>query len=231
MDSLTGGLGQDARPVPGAGPGAVDRFLSLQHSISSGLSAAELEAMKFLCRDKIRKRKLETVRSGLELFSILMEQQVVAHDELGFLRELLRHISRRDLLSLVEQFEQGELRAPDDQPDEHEKRLLKAAFDVIRANVGREWKKLMRELGLPEVKLDKVEAAYRFDLEEEVFQALREWQKWRGKDAKVADLIKALQDCNLKLVADRVEEKIAQALFRCISTGIHPWDASETTGI
>ncbi|XP_041315137.1 FAS-associated death domain protein [Pyrgilauda ruficollis] len=220
MDFVSGGLGHDAeiahaRPVPGAGPRAVDRFLSLQHSISSGMTAAELEAMKFLCRDKIRKRKLETVRSGLELFSILMEQQVVAHNNLGFLKELLQHISRGDLLSLVVQFEQGELRAPDDdQPDEHEKRLLKAAFDVICANVGREWKKLMRELGLPEVKLDKVEAAYRFDLEEEVFQALREWQKWKGKDAKVADLIKALQNCNLKLVADRVEEKISQ-----VSTG------------
>ncbi|NXR93024.1 FADD protein, partial [Hypocryptadius cinnamomeus] len=179
----------------------VDRFLSLQLSISSGLSVRELEAMKFLCRDKITKRKLETVRIGVELFSILMEQQLIAHNKLGFLKELLQHISRGDLLSLVEQFEQGELHAPDDQPDEHEK-----PFGVIHANVGREWKRLMRELGLPEVKLDKVETAYRFDLEEAVFQALREWQKWKGKDAKVADLIKALQDCNLKLVADRVEE-------------------------
>lgn len=68
----------------------------------------------------------------------------------------------------------------------------------------------MRELGLPEVKLDKVEAAYPFNLEEVVFQALREWQKWKGKDAKVADLIKGLRGCNLNLVADKVEEKISQ---------------------
>ncbi|XP_053836163.1 FAS-associated death domain protein [Vidua macroura] len=215
MDFLSGGLGQDAeippaRPVPGAGPGAVDRFLSLQLSISSGLSVTELDAMKFLCRDKIKKGKLEAVQMGLELFSILMERQLIAHNKLGFLKELLQHIGRGDLLSLVVQFEQRELHVQDDQPDEHEKLLLKAAFDVICANVGREWKKLMRELGLPEVKLDKVEAAYRFDLEEEVFQALREWQKWKGKDAKVADLIKGLRGCNLNLVADKVEEKIAQ---------------------
>ncbi|XP_059704406.1 FAS-associated death domain protein [Haemorhous mexicanus] len=215
MDFVSGGLGQDAevppaRPVSGAGPGAVDRFLSLQLSISSGLSAAEVDTMKFLCRDKIAKRKLETVRIGLELFSILMEQQVIASHQLGFLKELLQHIRRGDLLSLVEQFEQAELHAPDDQPDEHEKRLLKVAFDVIRASVGRDWKKLMRELGLPEVKLDKVETAYRYDLEEMVLQALREWQKWKGKDAKVADLIKALQGCNLKLVADWIEDKLSQ---------------------
>ncbi|NXT09696.1 FADD protein, partial [Prunella fulvescens] len=179
----------------------VDRFLSLQLSISSRLSADELGDMKHLCRDKIRKRKLEAVQKGLELFSILMEQQVIAPNKLGFLKELLQHIKRVDLLSLVAQFEQGELHAPDDQPDEHEK-----PFDVIQANVGRQWKKLMRELELPEVKLDKVEAAYPFDLEEKVFQALREWQKWKGKDAKVADVIKALRGCNLNLVADKVEE-------------------------
>ncbi|NWT69854.1 FADD protein, partial [Prunella himalayana] len=179
----------------------VDRFLSLQLSISSDLSDAELDAMKFLCRDKISKRKLEMVRKGLELFSILMEQQVIAPNKLGFLKELLEHIKRGDLLSLVAQFEQRELHAPDDQPDEHEK-----PFDVILAHVGREWKKLMRELGLSEVKLFKVETAYPFDLEEKVLQALQEWQKWKGKDAKVADVIKALRGCNLNLVADKVEE-------------------------
>ncbi|XP_002194643.6 FAS-associated death domain protein [Taeniopygia guttata] len=209
------GLGQDAevppaRPVPGAGPSGVDRFLSLQLSISLGLSDAELDAMKFLCRDKITKGKLEKVQTGRQLFIILMEQQLIARDKLGFLKELLQHISRDDLLSLVVQFEPGELHVQADQPDEHEKRLLKAAFDVIHDNVGREWKKLMRELGLPEVKLDKVEAAHPFNLEEVVFQALQEWQKWKGKDAKVADLIKGLRGCNLNLVADKVEEKISQ---------------------
>ncbi|NXI18349.1 FADD protein, partial [Irena cyanogastra] len=179
----------------------VDRFLSLQLSISSGLSVTELDAMKFLCRDRIKKRKLETAQSALELFSSLMEQQVIARDRLGFLKELLQHISRGDLLSLVVQFEEEELDAPDDQPDEHEKPV-----GVICANVGREWKKLMRELGLSEVTLDRIEAAYRFDLGEELFQALRKWEKLKGKDAKVADLINALRECSLNLVADRVEE-------------------------
>ncbi|NWH98874.1 FADD protein, partial [Tichodroma muraria] len=179
----------------------VNPFLSLLHSISSGLSDTELSAMKFLCRDKIRKRKLETVQSGRELFSILMEQQEIANDNLEFLRKLLQHIDRGDLLSQLVQFEEEEPHAPDDQPDVHEK-----PFDVICANVGREWKKLMRELGMPEVKLDRIEAAHRFDLYEELVQALREWQRWKGKDAKVADLIKALRGCKLNLVADMVEE-------------------------
>ncbi|NXU18650.1 FADD protein, partial [Pardalotus punctatus] len=184
----------------------VNPFLSLLHSISAGLADTELSAMKFLCRDRIRKRKLETVQSGRELFTILMEQQEIASDKLEFLRKLLQHIGRDDLVSQLVQFEEEEPHAPGDHPDVHENRLLKAATAVICDNVGREWKKLMRELGMPEVKLDRIEAAHRFDLYEKLVQALREWQRWKGKDAKVADLIKALRDCNLNLVADMVEE-------------------------
>ncbi|NXI04521.1 FADD protein, partial [Pachycephala philippinensis] len=184
----------------------VNPFLSLLHSISSGLSDTELSAMKFLCRDRITKRKLEAVQSGRELFTILMEQREIASGSLEFLRKLLQHIHRDDLVAQLVQFEEEEPHAPDDQPDVHEKRLLEAAFRVICANVGREWKKLVRELGMPEVKLDRIEVAHRYDLYEQLIQALREWQRWRGKDAKVADLIKALRGCNLNLVADKVEE-------------------------
>ncbi|NWW81413.1 FADD protein, partial [Climacteris rufus] len=179
----------------------VNPFLSLLHSISLGLSDAELSSMKFLCRDKIKKRKLETVQSGRELFTILMEQQEIASDNLEFLKKLLEQIDRGDLVSQLLHFEEEECNASDDQPDVHEK-----PHDVISANIGREWKKLMRELGMPEVKLDRIQAAHPFNLYEQLVQALREWQKWKGKDAKVADLIKALRGCHLNLVADMVEK-------------------------
>ncbi|KAM7035233.1 FAS-associated death domain protein [Acridotheres tristis] len=215
MAFSSGTLGQDAeipraRPVPSAGPAAVNPFLSLLNSIASGLSDAELSQMKFLCKDKIGKRKLDEVQSGRELFIILMEQQLITHNNLKFLKMMLQDIRRDDLLAQVVQFEEEEPHAPDDQPDVHEKRLLKAAINVICDNVGRDWKKLLRELGMSEVKLDRVMAAYPNSLYEQLFQGLREWQVHKGKDAKVADLIKALQACNLKYAADKVKEKISQ---------------------
>ncbi|NXM76032.1 FADD protein, partial [Serilophus lunatus] len=180
----------------------VNPFLSLLLSVSSGVSDSELNAMKFLCRDKVGKRKLESVKSAMDLFSILLEKQEIAPDKLQFLRELLEPLHRDDLLSRVQQFEEeGELGAPGDQPDEHEKRR-----DVTCENVGRDWKKLLRRLGLSEAKLDRIEEAHRFDLYEKSVQGLREWQKWKGKEAKVDDLVKALRDCRLNLVADLVEE-------------------------
>ncbi|NXW79811.1 FADD protein, partial [Hirundo rustica] len=178
----------------------LDPLRSLLHSISSHLSDKELSDLKFLLRDKIGKRKLDPVQSGQGLFSILMEQREIARDNLELLKKLLQHIKRQDLLSDVVQFEEQQPPAPNDQPDEHEEPI-----GVICDYVGRDWKRLMRALGMPEVKLDKIEAAYPFQLDEKVFQALREWKKWMGKDAEVAELIKALRSCRLNFVADKVE--------------------------
>ncbi|KAF1645476.1 FAS-associated death domain protein, partial [Aptenodytes patagonicus] len=180
----------------------MDPFLTLLHSFSSSLSDSELSSLKFLCRGKIGKRKLESVRSGGELFSILLEQQLIRSGEVSFLEGLLASIKREDLVSQLKHFvEEGEANAPDDQPDVHEK-----PFEVICENVGRDWKIVMRKLGFSEVKMDRVVAANPFNLREQLAQSLREWQKWKGRDAKVTDLIKALRGCNMNLVADRVEQ-------------------------
>ncbi|XP_010204492.1 FAS-associated death domain protein [Colius striatus] len=187
----------------------MDPFLTLLHSFSLSLSDAELTSMKFLCRDKIGKRKLESVKSGAELFNILIEQQQITRDKVSFLESMLENIKREDLVARLKQFvEEGEVTSPDDQPDPREKRLLKAAIGVICDNVARNWKTLMRELDFPEVKLERVMAANPFNLREQFFQSLQEWQKSKGKDAKATDLIKALRRCNMNLVADKVEQKL-----------------------
>ncbi|NXF94756.1 FADD protein, partial [Eubucco bourcierii] len=180
----------------------MDPFLSLLHSFSSSLTKEELSAMKFLCRNKIRKRKLESVESGRELFTILLEQHDITRENVSFLEELLRDIKREDLLSKLKQFvDEGEVKAPEDQPDPHEK-----SMEVICDNVGRDWRMLIRKLDLGDVKIDRIVAANPRDLREQLFQSLREWQRWRGRDAKVADLITALRGCSMNLVADRVEQ-------------------------
>ncbi|NXE77007.1 FADD protein, partial [Cochlearius cochlearius] len=180
----------------------MDPFWALLHSFSSSLSDSELASLKFLCRPHIGKRKLESVQSGIDLFSILLEQQGIARDDVAFLEDLLKNIKREDLLLQLKQFqEEGEVSAPDDQPDVHEKPI-----EVICENVGREWKMLVRKLGISEVKMDRIVTANPYSLQEQLFQSLREWQKWKGRDAKVTDLLKALRGCNMNLVADKVEE-------------------------
>ncbi|XP_054054453.1 FAS-associated death domain protein [Rissa tridactyla] len=189
----------------------MDPFLILLNSFSSSLSDSELDSLKFLCRKEISKRRLESVRSGRDLFGILLEQQLIASDKVSVLEELFKNIKREDLVSQLKQFEEeGEVNAPDDQPDAHEKRFQKAAIEVICDNVGKDWKMLVRKLDVSEVKLERIVAANPYNLREQFYQSLREWQKWKGRDAKVADLIKALRGCNMNLVADKVEKKLLQ---------------------
>ncbi|NXJ92570.1 FADD protein, partial [Corythaixoides concolor] len=180
----------------------MDPFLTLLHSFSLSFSDRELSSLKFLCQQEIGKKKLESVRSGGELFSILLEQQLIASDKVSFLEGLLESIKRKDLVSQLKQFvEEGQVNDPDDQPDEHEKPI-----EVICENVGRDWKMLIRKLGISEVKIDRIVAAIPFNLYEQLLQSLREWRKLKGKDAKVTDLIKALRGCKMNLVADKVEQ-------------------------
>ncbi|NWS50203.1 FADD protein, partial [Probosciger aterrimus] len=180
----------------------MDPFLILLHSFSARLSEAELSSLKFLLRGKIGKRKLEAAQNGGELFSILLEQQLITSDQVSFLECLFKNINRADLVEQLQQFvEEGEASASDHQPDMHEK-----PFEVICENVGREWKMLVRKLGLPEVRMERIIVENPFSLHEQLFQSLRAWQKWKGKDAKVADLIKALRGCHMNLVADIVEQ-------------------------
>ncbi|XP_005154314.2 FAS-associated death domain protein [Melopsittacus undulatus] len=189
----------------------MDPFLILLNSFSLRLSDMELSSLKFLLKGKIGKRKLEAAQSGGELFSILLEQQLISGDDTALLEGLFKSINRNDLVSELKQFvEEGEVTASDNQPDVHEKRLQNAAFEVICENVGRDWKMLVRKLGLSEVKIDRIVAGNPFNLHEQLFQSLRAWQKWKGKDAKVADLLKALRGCHMNLVADIVEQKLSQ---------------------
>ncbi|NXY45199.1 FADD protein, partial [Ceuthmochares aereus] len=180
----------------------MDPFLALLNSFSSSLTDGELASLKFLCRDKIGKGKLESMRSARELFSVLIELRLLTRHDVAFLEFLLTNIKREDLVLRLKKFvEEGEVNAPDNEPD-----ALEKPIKVICDNVGREWKQLMRELDFSDVKMDRVIAANPLNMREQFVQALREWQKCKGKDAKVTDLIKALRGCKMNLVADRVEQ-------------------------
>lgn len=100
--------------------GACGRAMELPRgpllAVSDELDEAELAALKFLSRDHVPWRKLDSVRTPHELFEALREKSLLEAGNLAFLRELLYCIGRIDLLvahlgSSRQQVER-ELRAP-----------------------------------------------------------------------------------------------------------------------
>lgn len=180
----------------------MDPFLVLLHSVSAGLSSSELTDLKFLCQRRVSKRKLERVQSGLDLFSVLLEQNELDPERTELLRELLASLRRQDLLRLLDAFDAGATSgaAPEEQD-------LQAAFDVISEHVGRDWRRLARQLRVSDSKIDAIEVKYPRNLTEQVRESLRVWKNAQREDATVSHLVAVLRACQLNLVADLVEER------------------------
>ncbi|NP_001083130.1 caspase 10 L homeolog isoform X1 [Xenopus laevis] len=73
-------------------------FNSMLLSIDDGLGREDIEALKFLCRDVLRKNKLLSVRSGQELFQQLKTEDLISEDDFFLLAELLYIINHHSLL-------------------------------------------------------------------------------------------------------------------------------------
>lgn len=83
---------------------------------------------------------------------------------------------------------------------------LCAAFDIICDHVGKDWRRLARQLKVSDSKIDAIEVKYPRNLTEQVRESLRVWKSSSGENAAAAHLVEALRACRLNLVADLVEE-------------------------
>lgn len=175
--------------------------------ISNDLRPDDVQAMKFLCPD-IGKRKLEKINSGIDLFQCLLEMNIIGPDNTQSLRKLLTSIKRADLLEILSNFETygpGQLEV---QLDPNVREKLDMASDLLADQLGRNWRKYGRKLGISDVKLEQIEERYPKDLQGRAVGLLREWRKVRGAEATVEELISALRSCDLNLTADQLYRKL-----------------------
>ena len=96
------------------------QFNSVLLEISKELSAAQLDELKFMCRDMIGKRRLEEATSGTQLFQLLMQTRNLGADNTDCLCQFLKDIKRQDLADKLNTFE-SQPGFTDNQPDEAER--------------------------------------------------------------------------------------------------------------
>uniref|UniRef100_A0A3Q0QX89 Fas (tnfrsf6)-associated via death domain n=1 Tax=Amphilophus citrinellus TaxID=61819 RepID=A0A3Q0QX89_AMPCI len=171
--------------------------------ISNELSSSQLEQLKFLLRDKnFGKKVLENIDNGLKLFELMKERNYLAADKTELLSNLLKDINRQDLAEKINNF----IIQPDPNYglDEAEEEKLKTATEVIAENLGKNWRKLGRKLGLTETRLDSISTRHPSDLQETAMELLKEWRKDQRADAQVKKLIDALRACQMNLTADKL---------------------------
>ncbi|OCT83761.1 FAS-associated death domain protein [Xenopus laevis] len=173
--------------------------------ISNKLNDTELSSLKFLCGN-LGKKRLESVRSATDLFSLLQERREISEENVDYLMRLLSMIKREDLVTEVAEYKTtciGDAMAP----RTPERDPLDDAFDVICDNVGKDWKMLMRRLCITDVTIERVVGANPNNLREQLYQCLRSWKKDKGDSATMENLCQALLSCKMKLVWEKVLQK------------------------
>ena len=83
---------------------SVSKYRRCLLSLSDQLTMAHLEKLKFLSGDYIPERKAEEIRTGLDLFKALEQENVINTTDVNFLIVVFNDVGRRDLVSIVEEY-------------------------------------------------------------------------------------------------------------------------------
>lgn len=85
----------------------ISSFRLFLNKISNELITEELDSLKFLCIEILTKAKLETIKNTKELFVAIFEVTTGEEKQLNLLKQLFKNISRLDLESQVETFQES----------------------------------------------------------------------------------------------------------------------------
>ncbi|KAL2088753.1 hypothetical protein ACEWY4_015652 [Coilia grayii] len=190
----------------------VDEFNALLLHISKDLKDDNLKNLTFLCNGVIGRKHLEKVKSGIDLFQYLKDMNKITHVDTAYLQKLLLDINRNDLAEKVSEFQSNNGYAT--RPiDDREQAKVKIAGDVIVDNLGKDWRRYGRKLGLNERKLEQIQLKHPYDLSEQVMEVINEWKRMREDDVKADQLIEALRSCKLNYTADLVVKTLKDEGF------------------
>ncbi|XP_076879841.1 FAS-associated death domain protein [Brachyhypopomus gauderio] len=183
----------------------MDRFKVMLLQISDKLGKENISDLKFLCKEKIGKKKTEEIVSGKQLFEYLIERAEIGPNDTQYLREILTEIGQNTLVEIIESYERQATSA--ELPDETEQAKIRCAVDILAEHLGKKWIQFGRKLGL-DYKIEGIQEKHPRNLEEQVRELLKEWLKLRKAEATVDELIRGLRACSQNYTADVLEKTL-----------------------
>lgn len=107
------------------GATSISEYRKFIFSVSEDLSITNLHSMKFLCRDLLTAREIESIGDSATEFILVLEQRKeLGSQNLNLLEDLLKQIKREDLARKLKEFKRKQHRRNDPVvPDKPEKRF------------------------------------------------------------------------------------------------------------
>ena len=104
------------------GATSISEYRKFIFSVSEDLSITNLHSMKFLCRDLLTAREIESIGDSATEFILVLEQRKeLGSQNLNLLEDLLKQIKREDLARKLKDFKRKQHRGNDpvvpDKPD------------------------------------------------------------------------------------------------------------------
>ncbi|GFO38852.1 fas-associated death domain protein [Plakobranchus ocellatus] len=139
-------------------------FRSMLLDVARNIEETELERLKLLCSDFIGVRTRSQIKTTLALFEELEKQGKLKVSDVSFLVYLLEKgcKDRPNLLSIVETYKT--------QHPSHKSEAQKAIAQFMSTNLGKDFKRVLRCVGLDDPSLERLQLDYPGKTEEVIYQ-------------------------------------------------------------
>ncbi|XP_046860450.1 uncharacterized protein LOC124453671 [Xenia sp. Carnegie-2017] len=172
----------------------MENFNSFLLRISKKIRKADLDSMKFICKDyNLGERRLGEITEAYQLFDELQKRDLFSKKDLKILIELLEKVDRNDLAKEVINLRESNGAIPND------------VIHNIAENISTDWKHLGRRLELSPGLLDGIDHDFR-QVKEKTLQMLSRWKERKGDDATGQILADALVNIHRRDVAEDLQE-------------------------
>ena len=92
-------------------------------------------------------------------------------------------------------------------------------IDVLKDHVGKDWKKVARELKFTQTDIDAIEYRERNDLKEQIHLFFNDWKMHEGTGATAQKLVDAIRAARLQGILDNIRSALP-GIYRMLSITI-----------